>query len=86
MTTQKKWGPDEDTKLARLFSVRPSRGGVSSLDLSQKAVKAVHSKHFPERPYKTFAPLFRRKARDWELNKTLSGARLGKLLRLIGHG
>ena len=79
------WGKNEDLKLHRLFKVRNDRGGVDSRDLTQKSVKAVQEKNFPDRPYKNFAPLFRSKARRWNINHALLGARLsqGKLMTLL---
>ena len=79
------WGKDEDLKLHRLFKVRNDRGGVDSRDLIQKAIKEVQEEHFPDRPYRSFAPLFRNKARKWNINNALLGARLsqGKLMTLL---
>ena len=79
------WGKNEDLKLHRLFKIRNDRGGVDSRDLTQKSVKAVQEKNFPDRPYKNFAPLFRSKARRWNINHALLGARLsqGKLMTLL---
>ena len=58
----KAWGKNEDLKLHRLFRLRNDRDGVDSRDLTQKSVKVVQEKHFPDRPYKNFAPLFSNKA------------------------
>ena len=82
---KKAWGKNEDLKLHRLFKIRNDRGGVDSRDLTQKSVKAVQEKHFPDRPYKNCAPLFRNKARKWNINNALLGARLaqGKLMTLL---
>ena len=84
-TSNTVWGENEDLKLHRLFKIRNDRGGVDSRDLTQKAVKVVQEKHFPDRPYKNFAPLFRNKARRWNINHALFGARLsqGKLMTLL---
>jgi hypothetical protein len=71
----KKWGKEDDVKLAELFRRGARNGGVSTTDLGAKAVKAVNQEHFPERDYKNFGPLFRKKARAWNLNETLSGGR-----------
>ena len=83
--SNKAWGKNEDLKLHRLFRIRNDRGGVDSRDLTQKSVKAVQEKNFPDRPYKNFAPLFRNKARRWNINHALLGARLsqGKLMTLL---
>ena len=79
------WGKNEDLKLHRLFKVRNDRVGVDSRDLTQKAIKKVQETHFPDRPYRSFAPLFRNKARRWNINHALLGARLsqGKLMTLV---
>ena len=79
------WGKNEDLKLHRLFKIRDDRGGIDPRDLTQKTVKKVQEAHFPDRPYKNFAPLFRSKARRWNINHTLLGARLsqGKLMTLL---
>ena len=79
------WGKNEDLKLHRLFKIRDDRGGIDPRDLTQKKVKKVQEAHFPDRPYKNFAPLFRSKARRWNINHALLGARLsqGKLMTLL---
>ena len=79
------WGKNEDLKLHRLFKIRDDRGGIDPRDLTQKTVKKVQEAHFPDRPYKNFAPLFRSKARRWNINHALLGARLsqGKLMTLL---
>ena len=79
------WGKNEDLKLHRLFKLRVDRGGINPRDLTQKAIKEVQEEHFPDRPYKSFAPLFRNKARRWNINHALLGARLsqGKLMTLL---
>ena len=81
----KAWGKNEDLKLHRLFKLRVDRGGINPRDLTQKAIKEVQEEHFPDRPYKSFAPLFRNKARRWNINHALLGARLsqGKLMTLL---
>ena len=75
MTPVKKWGKEDDAKLAELFRRGPRAGGVSPRDLGNKAVESTRDKYFKEREYKNFAPLFRKKARAWNLNQTLNGAR-----------
>jgi hypothetical protein len=73
--TSKKWGKEDDAKLAELFRRGPRNGGVSTKDLSAKAIKKVNEAYFKERAYKNFGPLFRKKARAYNLNQTLNGAR-----------
>jgi hypothetical protein len=73
--TQRKWGKADDTKLAELFRSGPRGGGVSSTDLVAKNIHAVIQAHFPSREYKNFAPLFRSKARAWNIDQALAGQR-----------
>ena len=68
-------GGNEDLILQRIFKLRTDRGGVDSLDLTQETIKAVREAHFPDRAYRNFAPLFRNKARKWNLNNALIGSR-----------
>jgi hypothetical protein len=77
MTTQTKWGAADDAKLAHLFRKGPKNGGVETGDLGVPYVKTVHSKHFPARNYTNFAPLFRKKARAWNIEQSLQGSRRG---------
>jgi len=49
--------------------------GVSTADLSAKEIQKVNKEHFKEREYKNFGPLFRKKARAWNMNRTLCGSR-----------
>ena len=76
------WSKKDDAKLAELFRKGPSHGGISSNDTSVNTAKKVLLTHFPERckpdvhkAYKNFGPLFREKARAWNINQTLTGAR-----------
>ena len=75
MSDTGKWGKDNDAKLHVLFSKPVSKGGVSTTNLDQKAIEQVRQQHFPERKYRNFAPLFRKKARQWNVDQTLSGSR-----------
>jgi hypothetical protein len=77
MTTQTKWAAADDAKLSHIFRKGSKNGGVDTGDLSLAYVKSVHSKHFPARDYKNFAPLFRKKARAWNIAKSLEGSRRG---------
>ena len=71
-----RWTTADDSKLATLFST--PRNGVDPKDLSVEAVKAVHKKYFPQSNYRNFAPLYRAKARDFQVGKTLEGHRASK--------
>ena len=75
--TMAKWGKAEDAKLANLF--KAPRNLVNPRDLSIEAVKAVHKKYFSDRNYNSFAPLYRAKARAFEVGKSLEGHRESKL-------
>ena len=81
------WTQADNQKLLSLFRKPPSKGGIDTEDLSVKAVQAIHKKHWPGEEYKNFAPLFRRKARSWNVNKTLTGGcrKLMLLLFLACH-
>jgi hypothetical protein len=71
----KKWGKDEDAKLASLFRKGLTHGGVSSKDLTADTIKAINNKYFKERDPKNFSPLFRAKAQAWNIDQSLTGAR-----------
>ena len=70
-----KWGKQDDAKLAALFRKKLSKGGVSPQDLGRDNIEKVRQTHFPERAYRNFAPLFRRKARAFNVESSLAGAR-----------
>ena len=69
------WRKTEDLKLQKLFQLRDDRNGVDPTDLQQETIKVVRAQHFPDRAYKNFAPLFRSKARKWNLNNALLNSR-----------
>jgi hypothetical protein len=62
----KKWGKEDDKH-------GTAGGGVSTTDLGAKTVQKVNKRHFSDCEYKNFAPLFQKKARAWNLEKTLAG-------------
>ena len=72
----RRWGKEDDAKLSSLFAT--ARNSVNPKDLSVAAVKAVHNKFFPEKDYRNFAPLYRAKARAFQVGKTLEGHRQRK--------
>lgn len=76
--TATKWGKEHNLKLQSLFLKRNERGGVNSNDLNSDYIKRVLRQHFPDRQYNNFAPLFRAKARKFNLNEALDGARQAK--------
>lgn len=70
------WKGEDDKKLAALFAKKPSQGGVDYRDLSTKYIDSVHEKHFrTSTELKNFRPLYRRKARAWNIHKSLTGGR-----------
>jgi hypothetical protein len=75
---KRRWGKEEDAKLAQLF--RTPHNGVDPSKLDIKTVKAVHEKYFPDFLYRNFAPLYRDKARDFSVDQSLKGHRASKLL------
>lgn len=68
-----RWGKADDAKLVQLW--RTPHNGVDPTKLDQESVKAVHAKHFSQFKYVNFAPLYRGKARDFNVNQTLDGHR-----------
>ena len=76
--TSTKWGKEHNLKLQGLFLKRNDRGGVNSKDLNSDYIKRVFRQHFPDRQYNNFAPLFRAKARKFNLNEALDDARQAK--------
>jgi hypothetical protein len=72
-----KWNKGDDKKLAELFRRGKKDHGVNSKDLSKESIHKVIEKFYPERNYKSFAPLFRTKARAYNLGQSLAGARRG---------
>ncbi|KAG7369806.1 hypothetical protein IV203_027552 [Nitzschia inconspicua] len=68
-----RWTKSDDAKLIELW--RTARNGVDPTKLDTPSVKAVHSKYFPEKKYENFAPLYRNKARSFQVARTLDGHR-----------
>ena len=71
-----RWNKADDAKLSELFQT--PRNGVNPEDLSVEAVKTVHRKYFGDRDYKAFAPLYRAKARAFQVGQSLDGHRQSK--------
>ena len=78
-----KWHTEEDKKLAELFCKGPRKGGISSQDLSTKAIKEINDQFFQRTNFQSFSKLFRNKARQWNINQTLTGQRRSKLFLLL---
>ena len=73
-----RWGPSDDAKLLKLFSLTESKGGILTTNLSPEYIKTVHNQHFKNRKLEAFRSLFKRKARAWNVGKSKTGARKGK--------
>ena len=69
-----RWSKADDAKLAELFR----NDKKLAVDLDTKSVQTLHRAHWPEKQFGTFSALFRRKARKWQVNKTLEGKRDAK--------
>jgi hypothetical protein len=74
MTGGKRWDSAEDKKLAELFR----KDKKLAYELDTKSIQQVHRAHWPDREFGSFSPLFRRKARQWQVNRTVSNKRKGK--------
>jgi hypothetical protein len=71
-----RWNPADDAKLLQLFRI--PHNGVDPTKLDIDSVKAVHSKYFSDKKYANFAPLYRGKARQYNVSTTLDGHRKRK--------
>ena len=76
------WNKTYNAKLLRILNKRARAGCINHLNLSKEYIEdIVIAKFFPDRQYKTFNRLYRRKVRQYQVNKTLNGeqeARQGK--------
>ena len=77
------WSKEDDAKLASLFRKGKKNKGASSKDISKDHIREIAKKHWKERSegkqLDSFCRLYRKKARIWNLNKTLTGESRGKL-------
>jgi hypothetical protein len=71
---QKRWDSAEDQKLAELF--RKDKKLAYKLDT--KSIQQVHQAHWPDWEFGSFSPLFRQKARQWQVNHSVSNKRKSK--------
>ena len=69
------WTSADDAKLPLLFKRGPNGNGIRSSDLKPKYIHEVITRFFPDRKYDSFAQLLRTKARAFQLNQELTGAR-----------
>ena len=73
-----RWNREHDAKLKILFRKKSANGKkplIDTTDLSCATIKQVNKAHFPEFDYGNFGPLYRKKARAWNLEQTLAGSR-----------
>ena len=73
---RRRWGPDDDAKLLRLF--RMKSGGVNPLFRDAQDIEAVRFAHWPDIRDKTFSNRFREKARDFCVSRSQDGHRARK--------
>ena len=71
-----KWNGFDDAKLKKLFDT----GAVDLKDICAGAIHSVIEKYFPERPYDSFSQLYKRKLRQFNIERTKSGARKGEVI------
>ena len=71
-----RWNASDDAKLIALWET--PHNGIDPTKLDIESVKAVHKKHFPQKKYANFAPLYRGKARSYNVSRTLDGHRKSK--------
>ena len=85
MPRKRTWNRDNDAKLLTLLD-KGKRRGIDSLNLDKNYIEGhVIKNFFPDRVYKTFNPLYRRKIRQYNLNKTLEGVRNERKLKPIRY-
>ena len=69
------WKKTDDKKLKALFKKEVRKGGLDSQDLDSKTIHKVLAEHYSDRKYVSFAPLYRKKARQYNIGQTKAGAR-----------
>ena len=74
MSSKKKgnWNEVDDAKLAKLFK----DGDLDPQKLETADIKKAHL-HWPHKKYSSFATLYRRKCKKWNLGGLLTGKRRG---------
>ena len=75
MVKSEHWSQAHDSYLATLFQKGPRNGGVNPKNTTKKYTTEVLEEHFPGRNPDSFLTLYIKKARLWQLNKTLTGKR-----------
>jgi hypothetical protein len=71
-----RWNAADDAKLIQLW--RTPHNGVDPTKLDKDSVQAVLERHWPLAKYSSFAPLYKRKAREFNISRTLDGHRKSK--------
>ena len=70
------WKTEHDTYLQELFRKGKYKDGIDPTNLQRKYIEGtVIPRFFPGRKPESFCPLYRRKARKWTLEKTITGKR-----------
>ena len=77
------WNKTGNSKLKSLFKKEVRKGGLDSQDLNSKTIHKVITDHYPDRKYNSFAPLYRKKARQYNIGQTKSGARKKAICKLF---
>lgn len=72
----KVWDTVDDVKLRTLFTKGIRKGGLDPNDLSKDITEALHKRYWPDRGETGFKALYRRKAREWNLNVEKNGGRI----------
>ena len=73
---QGRWNTADDAKLIELWRI--PHNGVDPTKLDNPTVKAIHEKYWPDKRYSNFAPLYRGKARSFNVSLSLDGHRKRK--------
>ena len=63
------WSLKDDRELLTLIKNKK----IDPFDFHSAAIERVRAHHFPERQYRSFAPLYQRKIRKWAFEQTLAG-------------
>lgn len=73
-----RWVRADDNKLLQLL-----QNNTINSALTHQAIETVRITHWPDKEYKTFAQLYRKKIRHWNAENTLQGARRGENLLML---
>ena len=70
------WKKEHDEYLSELFRKGPTRGGLDPVNINRRHIEdTVIPNFFPGRNPTSFAVLYRRKARQWQVSRRLTGLR-----------